>query len=122
MTSLNRNKEKRQTQGKRKINMKENIDDKESRQVTFSKRISGQPLWDKNIVEEHNEGHDGKIKELEGEKGHNIGTSIAKPKWFESSEFWWNKDIDGMGVEELEHFIKSLEELINNVERKVDEK
>ncbi|KAK6151472.1 hypothetical protein DH2020_014107 [Rehmannia glutinosa] len=35
--------------------------------------------------------------------------------------FWWNKDVDKMGLEELQEFMGALEELKEMVKKKVDD-
>ncbi|OMO69538.1 hypothetical protein CCACVL1_19441 [Corchorus capsularis] len=49
----------------------------------------------------------GKGIEEEKEEGKNMG-----------DRFWWDEPIDDMGVDELEAYVKALDELRNNVAKK----
>ena len=40
---------------------------------------------------------------------------------FGSDRFWWDRSLEGMGMEELEQYVASMEELKKNVGVRVDE-
>ncbi|KAI3446652.1 hypothetical protein Pfo_003317, partial [Paulownia fortunei] len=137
------------------------IDDKSSRQVTFSKRRAG--LFKKAseisvlcgaeaaiLVLSQKEnvftfGHpsadsvvDRFTQYTQCEHDHEACNSNTMHKYLEEFKilkemmmasfasdkrdpFWWNKDVDEMGLEELEEFMDALEELKKIVQKKVDE-
>ncbi|OMP00689.1 hypothetical protein COLO4_12456 [Corchorus olitorius] len=53
---------------------------------------------------------------LEAEKQR--GKGIEEEKEEMGDRFWWDEPIDNMGVDELEAYIKALDELRNNVAKK----
>ncbi|CAK9179044.1 unnamed protein product, partial [Ilex paraguariensis] len=173
MAAVEKNKGKRESKGRRKIEIKK-IENMNRLQVTFSKRRAGlfkkagelslltgaeiamfaqsshgrvftfgHPNADA-VVERYLTGdvqktkpttgcgsctgedvkrHLEELEKLEAEKARleEMNKEVVA-KGMSNGGFWWERDVNGMGLEELEQFMKALKELKISVDKKVDEK
>ncbi|KAL3515395.1 hypothetical protein ACH5RR_022297 [Cinchona calisaya] len=99
-----------------------NIDDIISRYTTGSSSSSF--VADQNTqlgaeIQEHNKHYAKVLKELEIEKKRK--EIIEGSKGVNCGSFWWDEPIDNMGLEELEQYKASLEELMKKVIMRADD-
>nr|XP_027083800.1 agamous-like MADS-box protein AGL61 [Coffea arabica]XP_027083802.1 agamous-like MADS-box protein AGL61 [Coffea arabica] len=132
------------TRGRKKIEIKM-IDDLSNRQVTFSKRRAGllkkaselciltgaevaiassSCVADRNTslvaeIQEHNQHYAKVSEELEIERKRK--ETIEGSKVENNGSFWWDEPIDNMGLEELQQYKASLEELKKTVLIRADD-
>ncbi|XP_073270418.1 agamous-like MADS-box protein AGL62 [Primulina huaijiensis] len=59
------------------------------------------------------------VRMLEEKKKEVIGTATNLE--IKESEFWWDQQIEGMDLQELEGYLESLESLRNNVSSRIEE-
>ncbi|KAK4340122.1 hypothetical protein RND71_041584 [Anisodus tanguticus] len=132
----------KKTQGRRKIAIKP-IDNQSSRHVTFSKRRLGlfkkaselciltgaeiailvQSLKRQRLFTFGHPSADSICRELEVEKKKK--ESIQESKMVNNNNynegFWWNEQVDDMGIDQLEEFMSALGELKKKVTMRADE-
>ncbi|EOX97245.1 hypothetical protein SCA6_005900 [Theobroma cacao] len=61
------------------------------------------------------------MEKLEEEKRRSKEIEKEKEERKKKGQFWWDEPIDNMGVEELEAYVKAMEELRKNVARRANE-
>ncbi|KAK9274233.1 hypothetical protein L1049_019047 [Liquidambar formosana] len=74
------------------------------------------------LVHEYNRQHENAVRQLKEEKQR--GAMIEKTKRMGHGNrggFWWDEPIDNMGLEELEHYTQSLQELRKKLVMRYDE-
>ncbi|KAK4340127.1 hypothetical protein RND71_041589 [Anisodus tanguticus] len=132
----------KKTQGRRKIAIKP-INNQSSRHGTFSKRRLGlfkkaselciltgaeiailvQSLKRQRLFTFGHPSADSVIDQLEVEKKKK--ESIQESKMVNNNNynegFWWNEQVDGMGIDQLEEFMSALGELKKKVTMRADE-
>lgn len=57
---------------------------------------------------------------MEWEREKMIAEAIKQGK-IRFEEFWWDRDIDSMGMEELEEYVKAMEEMRNRLVMRANE-
>ncbi|XVE48643.1 hypothetical protein DITRI_Ditri01bG0018400 [Diplodiscus trichospermus] len=72
-------------------------------------------------LEEINEERREALEKLQEEKKRSKEIEEEKEKRKSRGEFWWDEPTDNMGVEELEAYVKAMEELRNNVAKRANE-
>ncbi|KAK4340123.1 hypothetical protein RND71_041585 [Anisodus tanguticus] len=118
----------KKTQGRRKIAIKP-IDNQSGRHVTFSKRRLG--LFKKAselciLTGARNRYFSSIIKtttelEVEKKKKESIQESKMVNNNNNNEGFWWNEQVDDMGIDQLEEFMSALGELKKKVTMRADE-
>ncbi|XP_022762555.1 agamous-like MADS-box protein AGL61 [Durio zibethinus] len=71
--------------------------------------------------EEFNEECREALEKLQEEKKRTKEIEEEKEEKKNKGEFWWDEPIDDMGLEELEAYVKAMEELRNNVAKRANE-
>ncbi|XVF00648.1 hypothetical protein REPUB_Repub04eG0019200 [Reevesia pubescens] len=100
-------------------------------ETILDRYLSGNPSLDKDdnsattritpCFEEFNEERQEALEKLQEEKKRSKEIEEEKEERKSKGEFWWDEPIDNMGVEELEAYVKAMEELKNNVTRRANE-
>ncbi|XVE94087.1 hypothetical protein REPUB_Repub01dG0250600 [Reevesia pubescens] len=71
--------------------------------------------------EEFNEECQEALEKLKEEKKRSKGIEEEKEERKNNGEFWWDESIENMGLDELEAYVKAMEELRNNMARRANE-
>ncbi|XWS40352.1 hypothetical protein CRYUN_Cryun18bG0133700 [Craigia yunnanensis] len=71
--------------------------------------------------EEFNEECQEALEKLQEEKKRTKKIEEEKEERKSKGEFWWDEPIDNIGIEELEAYVKAMEELRNNMARRADD-